>query len=61
MTDTPPVPGGEPARRRKSRREKIHEEIARNRAGDYTVPTWVLFLALVAMVGGLVLIVVLSR
>ncbi|MEH0843560.1 hypothetical protein V6U81_14340 [Micromonospora sp. CPCC 205711] len=34
------------------RREKIREEIARNRRGEYTVPTWVLVVALVAIVGG---------
>ena len=34
------------------RRQKIRDEIERNRRGEYTVPTWVLTLALVAMVGG---------
>ncbi|SCL22500.1 hypothetical protein GA0074692_1405 [Micromonospora pallida] len=34
------------------RRQKIRDEIARNRRGEYTVPTWVLTVALVAMVGG---------
>jgi hypothetical protein len=34
------------------RRAKIRAEIERNRRGEYTVPTWVLALALVAMVGG---------
>lgn len=33
------------------RRHKIREEIDRNRRGEYAVPTWVLTLALVAMVG----------
>ncbi|MEV4543443.1 hypothetical protein ACIBXA_20985 [Micromonospora echinaurantiaca] len=33
------------------RREKIREEIARNRRGEYTVPTWVLAVALVVIVG----------
>lgn len=46
---------------RKTRRDRIREEIEANRRGDHTVPTWVLFLALVAMVGGLVLIVVLAQ
>ncbi|WP_416905044.1 hypothetical protein [Micromonospora echinospora] len=34
------------------RRQKIRDEIERNRRGEYTVPTWVLALALAAMVGG---------
>ncbi|MEV4201869.1 hypothetical protein [Micromonospora globbae] len=34
------------------RREKIRAEIERNRRGEYTVPTWVLALALVLIVGG---------
>ncbi|MGC4897108.1 hypothetical protein [Micromonospora sp. DT31] len=40
------------------RREKIRAEVERNRRGDYTVPTWVLAVALVLIVGawlGLVL------
>jgi hypothetical protein len=31
------------------RTAKIREEIARNRRGEYTVPTWVLALALAAV------------
>lgn len=50
-----------PADRRRSRREKIAEEIERNRRGEYTVPTWVLLLVLLGMVGGLVLLVVLAQ
>ncbi|MFI9638735.1 hypothetical protein ACIG87_01525 [Micromonospora sp. NPDC051925] len=34
------------------RRAKIRDEIARNRRGEYTVPTWVLAVALVAIVAG---------
>ncbi|MFF5173565.1 hypothetical protein ACFY3U_13095 [Micromonospora sp. NPDC000089] len=34
------------------RREKIRGEIERNRRGEYTVPTWVLTVALVAIVAG---------
>ncbi|WP_030491064.1 hypothetical protein [Micromonospora chokoriensis] len=34
------------------RREKIRAEIDRNRRGEYTVPTWVLALALLLIVGG---------
>jgi hypothetical protein len=32
------------------RRNKIVEEIQRNRRGEYTVPTWVLAAALVAII-----------
>ncbi|WDZ82598.1 hypothetical protein [Micromonospora cathayae] len=39
------------------RRNKIRDEIAANRRGEYTVPTWVLTLALLAMVGGWVALV----
>jgi len=42
------------------RRNKIVEEIQRNRRGEYTVPTWVLAAILVAIVGGFVLLLVLS-
>ncbi|TDB73954.1 MULTISPECIES: hypothetical protein [unclassified Micromonospora] len=34
------------------RREKIRAEIERNRRGEYVVPTWVLVVALLAIVGG---------
>ncbi|MEU1754137.1 hypothetical protein ABZ436_15920 [Micromonospora matsumotoense] len=34
------------------RRAKIRDEIARNRRGEYTVPTWVLTVALVVIVVG---------
>lgn len=34
------------------RRNKIVEEIQRNRRGEYTVPTWVLVVILVALLGG---------
>jgi hypothetical protein len=42
------------------RRDKIVEEIQRNRRGEYTVPTWVLAAVLVAIVGGFVLLLVLT-
>lgn len=42
------------------RRDKIAEEIARNRRGEYTVPTWVLTLILVLLVGGWLALVLLS-
>jgi hypothetical protein len=34
------------------RKERIRDEIARNRAGEYRVPTWVLTAILVALVVG---------
>jgi hypothetical protein len=34
------------------RREKIANEIQRNRRGEYTVPTWVLAVLLVAILAG---------
>jgi len=34
------------------RRDKIREEIERNRRGEYVVPTWVLALILVALIAG---------
>ncbi|WP_035699637.1 hypothetical protein [Glycomyces tenuis] len=55
--DSQQTPGREPARRRFDpveayyrRTERIREEIARNRRGEYTVPTWVLALALAAVI-----------
>jgi hypothetical protein len=42
------------------RRHKIRDEIERNRRGDYRVPTWVLALALVLLVGGWLALVLLS-
>lgn len=40
------------------RRDKIREEIARNRRGEYTVPTWVLVVALVAIIAAWAAIIV---
>ncbi len=40
------------------RRERIAAEIARNRQGDYTVPTWVLALILAVLVGGIAAFIV---
>jgi hypothetical protein len=40
------------------RREKIVAEIERNRRGEYTVPTWVLAVALVGVLAGWALLVV---
>jgi hypothetical protein len=38
--------------RMQRRRDRIRDEIERNRRGEYTVPTWALVLILVAVVGG---------
>jgi hypothetical protein len=43
---------------RRSRRDKIREEIEANRRGEYVVPTWVLAVALMLMVGALAALVV---
>ena len=40
------------------RRRRIREEIARNRRGEATIPTWALALVLVAIVVGWVLFIV---
>ncbi|MDG4766222.1 hypothetical protein O7632_19245 [Solwaraspora sp. WMMD406] len=42
------------------RRNKIAEEIARNRRGEYTVPTWVLALALGLILAAWAMLIVLS-
>ena len=42
------------------RRAKIADEIARNRRGEYTVPTWVLAVALLLIIGAWIALVVFS-
>jgi hypothetical protein len=42
------------------RRDKIVEEIQRNRRGEYTVPTWVLAAILFAIVGGFIALLLLT-
>jgi hypothetical protein len=42
------------------RRQKIRDEIERNRRGEYRVPTWVLALALVLLIAGWLALVLLS-
>jgi hypothetical protein len=42
------------------RREKMVAEIERNRAGGHRIPTWVLALALVAMLAAWAAVIVLS-
>lgn len=58
----PERPPGWAARERRSwidrRRDKIVEEVQRNRRGEYTVPTWVLAVALVAMIAGIAALVI---
>ncbi len=40
------------------RRARIIEEVRRNRAGEYTIPTWVLAVILVVLVAGVTLAVI---
>ncbi len=40
------------------RRQRIVDEIERNRRGEYTVPTWVLTVALVALVAGIAALII---
>jgi len=40
------------------RRQKIIDEIERNRRGEYVVPTWLLTLALVLLVAGIAALVI---
>ncbi|MEV4617665.1 hypothetical protein AB0J74_02980 [Asanoa sp. NPDC049573] len=42
------------------RRQKVIEEIERNRRGDYRVPTWVLAVLLVAVLAGWLLLIFLN-
>ena len=57
MTDlsepTPPTDRrGLKANRLQRRQQRIRDEIERNRRGEYTVPTWVLVVMLIALVVG---------
>ncbi|WP_018215401.1 hypothetical protein [Salinispora vitiensis] len=59
----PSPPGGSGSEKQswtERRRQKIRAEIERNRRGEYTVPTWVLALALAAMVAGLAALVMMA-
>jgi hypothetical protein len=53
-----------PAEARRSRfqrrRDRIVAEIERNRRGEFKVPTWVLVVILLAIIGGWALLVILS-
>jgi hypothetical protein len=54
MTDDKPdlTPGDVRMNYLQRRRNKIVEEIERNRRGEYTVPTWVLSVTLIAIIAG---------
>jgi hypothetical protein len=49
-----------PPNRWERRLGRIRAEIERNRAGDPAIPTWVLALVLVLLIGGVALVAVLS-
>lgn len=42
------------------RRQKIRDEIERNRRGEYSVPTWVLVVVLIAVIVGWALLIILA-
>lgn len=46
-----PLSSLDPVAAYERRTTRIRDEIARNRRGEYTVPTWVLALALAAVIG----------
>ncbi len=55
QTNEPPWPGRIPRQGwLDKRRQKVLEEIERNRRGEYVVPTWVLGAILFVIVAGLV-------
>ena len=56
----PPRPGMSGPGYWERRFTKIREEVARNRRGEFTVPTWVLGLILLVLVGAIVAVVVFS-
>ncbi|WP_018723027.1 hypothetical protein [Salinispora fenicalii] len=59
----PSQPGGSGSEKQswtERRRQKIRAEIERNRRGEYTVPTWVLALALAAIVLAWVALLILA-
>ncbi|BCJ62876.1 hypothetical protein [Micromonospora endophytica] len=53
-----PGQGGEPQSWLDRRREKIRDEIARNRRGEYVVPTWVLASTLALIVGAWIALII---
>jgi hypothetical protein len=50
MTSSDETPTGKPSRRER-RRRRLAAEIQRSRRGDQRVPTWLMAVALVAMIG----------
>jgi hypothetical protein len=58
VTVTQPSSPQERKSRLDRRRDKIVEEIQRNRRGEYTVPTWALAALLVAIVAGVAALVI---
>ncbi|MEV2239318.1 hypothetical protein [Micromonospora sp. NPDC049891] len=54
----PPTPGAQRQGWLERRRDKVRAEIERNRRGEYTVPTWVLALALALIVGAWIALVI---
>ncbi|MGC5053443.1 hypothetical protein ACLQ2S_18520 [Micromonospora sp. DT48] len=56
----PSTPGAQRQTWLERRREKIRAEVERNRRGEYTVPTWVLALALALIVGAWAALVILA-
>jgi hypothetical protein len=51
MSDADEFPPARPGRRER-RRQKLAAQIQKDRRGDHTVPTWVMAVALVVIVGG---------
>jgi hypothetical protein len=59
MTGQDRFPRLERRSRLERRRDRIVEEIRRNRRGEYKVPTWVLAVALFAVIGAWVALIIL--
>lgn len=55
-----PLEAVSPFSRVQKRRDRIADEIERNRRGEYSVPTWVLALVLLAVIGGWAALIFLS-
>ena len=59
-SDERPDPLKPPDNWMQRRRDRIYEEIQRNRRGEYVVPTWVLAAILLAIVGGYIALLIVS-
>jgi hypothetical protein len=61
----PEQPPGQATQERRSwidrRRDKIVEEVQRNRRGEYTVPTWALAVALAAMIATVAALIIFAN